>query len=86
MNEVNVLIFNEYGPSYCVNGFNANYARTIVLAYRLGVNSVRNHYDSIVKIEQNDIFECSKIIAENIANQQIRHMETDIVLEDSAFI
>lgn len=46
LHAVNVLIFNEYGRFYYVNGFNADYVRTIIIAYRLGVGSIRNHYDS----------------------------------------
>lgn len=82
--EVNVLIVNEYGPCYFANGFNTDYLKTIIIAYRLGSKSVRNHYDSIMKMEQGDIFACSQMIAKNITNQQICNMKKDtILLEDS---
>lgn len=54
MYSVNILLFNEYGPCYYANGFNSEYIRTVAIAYRLGSDSklVRNHYDSVTRINQ----------------------------------
>lgn len=62
--KVNVIIVNENGPCYLVNGFNSSYKRCVILAYRLasikGDDNIRNHYDSVTGIDQNDIFKCMK--------------------------
>lgn len=85
--EVNVLIINEYGPIYFANGFNTDYLKTIIIAYRLGNKSVRNHYDSVIRMEQGEIFACSQMIAEKITNQQTCNMQNDTIsLGDSTFI
>lgn len=37
MHSVNILLFNEYGTCYYVNGFNSEYRRTVAMAYRLEI-------------------------------------------------
>lgn len=81
---VNVLIINELGPCYYVNGFNMEFTQTIIIAYRLGHESVRNHYDSVMKIVVKDVYACAQMIADGIAKQQITSFQNKtIVLEDS---
>lgn len=81
---VNVLVINEFGPCYYVNGFNLEFTQTIIIAYRLGHESVRNHYDSVVKIELKDVYACAQMIADSMAKQQIASLQNKtMVLEDS---
>lgn len=67
MHSVNILLFNEFGSCYYVNGFNSEYNKTVAIAYRLecGSNSKlkRNHYDSVTKIRQDDLFTCSRLLS-----------------------
>lgn len=67
-----------------MNGFNTDYSKAVIIAYRLADESVRNHYDSVMKIELNDIFACSQMIADGIAHQEIVKLQNEtIVIEDS---
>lgn len=72
LNNVNILIINEKGDCYSFpTGFDRRLNRTVILAYRLknshgdGMNATyqdRNHYDSVVRIDQDVIFEMSKVL------------------------
>lgn len=77
---VNILLFNEYGPCYYVNAFNSEYISTVVIAYRLenGVDSKqkRNHYDSVSRIKQDDIFACSKLLWDETEKRKILGIKT----------
>lgn len=69
MYEVNVIIVNEDGAAYLVNGFSLEYQRTLILAYRLGDDDskiCRNHYDSVTNMDQTDIFNCVKLMSASI--------------------
>lgn len=72
INNVNILIMNENGASYfspC--SFDKNLSQTVVLAYRLQLKTLginvsnvnRNHYDSVVRMEQSDVYDLSKMLA-----------------------
>lgn len=72
MHGVNILIINEKGRDFrfVPHGFDDRLTQTIVLAFRLtneqmghASNENRNHYDSVVRIEQNDIFDMAKELA-----------------------
>lgn len=88
MHQVNVVIINENGPCYLVNGFNANYGRSVLLAYRLAntdspsQNIFRNHYDSVINIQQKDIFQCMKSMMKVIVKSFFGDEEENIVVED----
>lgn len=70
---VNKIIFNGSGTCYTVEPFNFNYQNCALLAYcayqtnprkkkRKTVDIVRNHYNSITKIDKNVLFMCMKKI------------------------
>lgn len=69
MFDVNIMIINEKGDYYYATNFNKNYEKTIILAYRLRkvpatiLNQPRIHYDSVIHIDQNDLFFMTKTIA-----------------------
>lgn len=50
---VNIVILNENGPVYFVNGFNQNYNKLIFMAYRIcGNKHNHNHYDTIFTLSE----------------------------------
>lgn len=61
LHNVNVLVFSE-DASFYFRGFNINFDRTICIAYR----NTRDHYDSVTWIEQQDVFNVSKILAARV--------------------
>lgn len=78
LKSVNILIINENGDCYTLpTGFDCSCERTVILAYRQfrldkterqvndGSNAWLNlnHYDSVVRIDQTDIFEISTMLA-----------------------
>lgn len=80
MKGVNILVINEQGICYfSQKRFDKCLPRTVVLAFRIDTglekkkmhnktevsNTDRNHYDSVVRIEQNDIFDIAKMLASN---------------------
>lgn len=78
MFKVNILIINEKGDLYFANDFNSSYSKTLVLAYKLSglvveplddvsnskntTNQYRNHYDSVVNIDAEQIFSITRHI------------------------
>lgn len=68
--EANILVINEEGDFYFVNGFNESFGKTIILAFKLAnsmkkelkniSNVHRNHYESIVKINSDIIFSLAR--------------------------
>lgn len=66
MHKVNILVFNEYGNLFYGNGFNDSYDKTILLAYISDMSSgqlIRNHYDSIISIDENTMFMIAKYLS-----------------------
>lgn len=72
MNGVNILIIYENGLcNFLPNGFDRKLTQTVVLAYRIDERSQkaangnvqRNHYDSVVRMEQSDIFDMANTLA-----------------------
>lgn len=55
MHHTNVAVFNEQGTCYIISGSLSNNTQTIVIAYRLGFNTVLNHYDSVTDMHSNDM-------------------------------
>lgn len=67
----NILICNENESCFYFNRFKHEFGRTIILAYRLASieatkpeKLLRNHYDSVSMISQNDIFDLAKDLLE----------------------
>lgn len=58
----NIIVIYESGSYLISSGANRMYARTITLAYRLGANNIRNHYDSVCDIESEDIMKITDSI------------------------
>lgn len=72
LKQVNIVLFNEDGPCYMLTNMNANYDRTICIAYRQARNecgevikSLRNHYDSVCDVSSTVLFDAAQIIAKN---------------------
>lgn len=65
LHAVNIFVFEEDGPVRCANMFNANYNRSICIAYRLAQkgSAKRIHYDSVVDISDADVYDLCKILA-----------------------
>lgn len=61
---MNILVFNEDGEFYFPLQFNPNFDRTMAIAYRLNGNSIRNHYDSWVEMDENELYDCARYLAE----------------------
>lgn len=93
LKNVNILIINENGDYYTLpTGFDCSCERTVILAYRqfrldkterkvnAGSNARLNlnHYDSVVRIDQTDIFEISTMLAK----KRIIYTETHDSVED----
>lgn len=70
MFNVNILIVKEKGECDFVGAFTPSFKETIILAYRLNKNQKsplkRNHYDSVVNIEQDVLFILSRLLASKI--------------------
>lgn len=65
---VNIIIFNEDGPFYLPCAFNTTFDRTVSVVFRIfnkskmkkpKSNAERNHYDTVVEINQEIISECA---------------------------
>lgn len=69
MKQVNIVLFNENGPCYTLTNINANYERSICIAYRQAWNedgevnnTVRNHYDSVCDMDSNVLYDAAQMI------------------------
>lgn len=85
MKGVNILIINEHGTGYfspC--SFDKGLDQTVVLAYRLkhktsqvNVSNIdRNHYDSVVRMEQSDVYDLSRMLASIAWKKEAAQNET----------
>lgn len=72
--EVNVIIFNEWGEVNCGNSFDSSYKDVITIAFRVSgkdnnkenvSNTQRNHYDSVIKISNDVLDKCAKMLWNN---------------------
>lgn len=66
IHEVNILVLYEGGLPQFLLGFNASYQRTLIIAYRYANKKGpdRNHYDSVVRIDDTDLFKMAKMLSE----------------------
>lgn len=62
--KMNILVFNENSEYYFSLQFNPNFDRTMVVAYRLNGKSIRDHYESWVEIDENELYDCARYLAE----------------------
>lgn len=86
MENLNILVVNEGGTGYfspC--SFDRNLTQTVLVAFRLKTKTLeanasninRNHYDSVVRMEQSDVYDLAKSLAsiawkkENAKNETI---------------
>lgn len=80
MYNVNILVFNEHGVCYFINGFNQAFTRTLLLAYRLKNtdsndesenenDELRNHYDSICDLPSADIWIVLQFLSDTLVKQ-----------------
>lgn len=71
IHKVNILVFNESERFYFPAGFKPDFDKTVMIAYRFagGSKTIRNHYDSVAEIEQNELFDCVKYAAAIICNK-----------------
>lgn len=58
IHKANILVFNESESFYFAIGFELEYEKTVIIAYRN-----RDHYDSVVEIDQDDLFNIVKYLA-----------------------
>lgn len=80
-----MIIVNENGPCYLVNGFNSDYERCVILGYRLASKETenhRNHYDSVVNMQQIDTFNCMKSMMKVIVENFFSDEKENIIIED----
>lgn len=83
--KVNILVFNEDDSLYYVNGFQSQFPKSILLAYRLnhyyGISNSsggpRNHYDSVVNVDTDILV----TISESMASKSFNNVEEDGVIE-----
>lgn len=77
--KVNIIICNEAGPCYMINEYDFNYKNCLVVAYwELGnpmkeknAKINRNHYDSVTRIEQRDIYHIMKDLMQSIQSKDV---------------
>lgn len=77
MYEVNILVINENEEIYYANGFNPDFKHTAMIAYRpvtkrtsrSSSNTPRNHFDSIIDIQMEDMAEIANSLANSGFNQ-----------------
>lgn len=74
--ESNVVVFNELGEVFFGSTFNSSYKNIITLAFRVsgqsnrehdGSNIQRNHYDSIVKLNDDVLIESTSMVMSKYA-------------------
>lgn len=65
LHKINILVFSESNSFYFPIGFNSEFQKTKMIAFRLAKNSKneRNHYDGVADIDQADLFDCAKYLA-----------------------
>lgn len=61
--EVNILLIKEDGDCYFPLGFSNHYGRALVLAFRKSIEGCLNHYDSVIKIDQQLMVDITETIA-----------------------
>lgn len=85
IHKVNILIMSEGEDSRFTFGFNKSFDRTLLIAFRLAGkrSSIRDHYDSVVRIEDTDIYDLSKCLSTTsyIIEDDSKN-DSDIVLID----
>lgn len=83
LNETNVIVLNEDIGCYLPHGLNFNYKRCSILAYRLN----EDHYDSVIRIEQDDILKIVQFLVSDLMRQYNAQNEIQssiIDLDDSS--
>lgn len=64
--EVNILVISEEGECYFATAFEPKFGKTLILAYKLdrneSTNVNRNHYDSIVHVDAQDVFAITRLL------------------------
>lgn len=86
LRKVNILVINECGDFYLIGEYNDSYG-IVLMAYRLAgtatrlkTNLERNHYDSIVCIEPDDLFTIAETITRRINHKHINQsLKTDLL-------
>lgn len=68
---VNIIIFNEGGPAYIIEGFKVEYKKVIMIAYcYYGSRNTLNHYNSVTKLSDDDCFKCMQSLVKNAAHDE----------------
>lgn len=79
--QVNILIINENDGYYFPIRFDPSFEKTLLLGYKLCQNrssiEKRNHYDSIIHIDAEDIFNITRLVANNMQDS------TEIIIDES---
>lgn len=81
IHSVNIMVFTESGPPYFPLGFNANLHRLIFIAYRRAPRNpnILNHYDSVVEVSVDVLFECVRAVANQTRKKQNEHSEPLVI-------
>lgn len=86
MFRINIVIFNEKDEANMSPYFNPEFQDTIMIAFRLFANNSkekfcnldRNHYDSVVTLDNNIISGCSRDLIQRHIRKQIRFGESTV--------
>lgn len=85
IHRVNILIMSEGEDCRFTVGFNKSFGRTLIIAFRLAgkKSSLRDHYDSVVRIEDNEIYNLSKYLSTtSCIIEDDSQNDSDVVLID----
>lgn len=79
LHNVNIIVFYEAGPIYCIHKTGELSERTVVIAFRLQYSGSesRNHYDSVCNISASGVYKTAKFISEILS--QDSNLPVDLV-------
>lgn len=87
--ETNIIVFSEKGELYFGNRYDRDYKRSIMIAFRITdpksndvSNTNRNHYDSVTKVSDQDIFESAERLIKQYLNSRSLQENNDVILID----
>lgn len=66
IHSTNIIVIDELGSCYISGDTNKMHARTIALAYRMGANNIRNHYESVCDIGSTNIYKIVDLITKRM--------------------
>lgn len=79
--KANVIIFNEKGEPNMVYNFNPEFEKCVLIAFRLKdplgefTNANRNHYDSVVSMDDEVLLTCSKYLCPRQTLEEVNQVQ-----------